>query len=180
MLKNNNFIKNVSFLIKFYYTITMEYKTLRVTVAAYPQYIEEMELFEWHLDKVNPDGKDEQYVILNFSRDPNIKNYEQIRQLELEWFSIDYPKFWPCAVFCILGFALIPALLVICMALQYDFNSQPWLYALLIPGIVSINLALLYFIYRTYKMRKVFLKGDEIRRNIREKIKGLNDAQTKD
>ncbi len=155
----------------------MEYKKIRVTIVSYPQYVEEMKLFGWELEKAIKDDKDDQYILLNFKRNPNMENYEKIKELEIEWFSIDYPKFWPIVLFCILGFVCITALLVICMVFEYNFNSAPWLYAILIPGIIFINIAFGWFIYRTFKIKKILDNGENIRNKIRQEVNKLKNNE---
>ncbi len=156
----------------------MEYKSIKVSKAAYPSYVDEMEMFGWKLEKSIEDKDDNTLITLNFIRDPKINNYEELKQLEDSWFSsFDIPKFFPIVILIVIAFICYTALLVICMVYKYNFNDEPWLFALLGGGLLFTTLAFIYFVFRTKTIKRLYIQGEEKRNQIREKVKSLKDVK---
>ncbi len=157
----------------------MEKLDKKCSLATYERYIEEYSYFGWEVANLN---KDEEYTYIQFQRDPNLKNYNRLKQLEQEWFSFDYPPLWPLILLTILSFACLTGLLVTWMVTpKEDFNLSLYLLSMGLPGLIFSILSFLYLWYRVKKMKKVLDEGPILRAKIKkEALELLNDGNKND
>lgn len=159
----------------------MEKINKKISVENHKRYIEEMSFFGWEVENVNIE---EPYAFVTLIRDPNMKNYDRIKELEKQWFSFKYPPLWPMIVLCGLAFILITALLVIWLVNKGEgFDGGFYFLVLGLPAFGLMILSTVWFGYRITKMKRVFTLMDEERVKIKSEaniLLGKNENEEKE
>lgn len=149
----------------------MENLDKKITLTTYERYIEELSYFGWKLVHIN---KDEEYAYMQFQRNTNLKHYQEIKKLEEEWFSFDYPPMWPLIVLTFISFGFLTALLVTWIITPKEsFNLSLYLLSMGLPGVIFSILSFVYMWFRVKKMKDVLDNGPIKRKEIKEKALGL-------
>lgn len=149
----------------------MEEMTKKFYKTSYQSKVKEYNLFYW---KDIEQSFDDEYIVVKFIREDNIKNIEEIKKLETEYFKeVKILPFYPIIILTVFCFLLLTTFLVIFLITK---NKDIFPY-FTIPVSLLIVASVSYSFYRINKFKKDNLINEDSKSKILSKLKELKELK---